>query len=90
MGVIIMNKDELINIQIDNLKQLSSCVSSCYRMAPDEITALKYSLIMFAEANEKLIERISELESICPRITDADGRKIRWDAPDSAIPVTLI
>jgi hypothetical protein len=90
MGVMIMNNHELVDSQIADLKQLSSIVSSCYRMAPDEITALKYSLIMFSEANEKLIRRISELESICPRITDADGRKIRWDAPDSAIPVTLI
>lgn len=85
-----MKKDELIDLQIDKLKESSSYVSSCYRMAPDEITALKYSLIMFAEANERLIRRVCELESICPRIVDADGRKIRWDASDSIIPVNLI
>lgn len=73
--------------QILALRQSSTYVSTSYRLCPDELTALKQSLVLFAEANVQLVKRVCELESICPRIVDVDGRKIRWNAPDNMIPV---
>lgn len=73
--------------QILALRQNSTYVSTSYRLAPDELTALKQSLVLFAEANATLVQRICDLESICPRIIDVDGRKIRWNAPDNLVPV---
>lgn len=73
--------------QILVLRQNSSYVSTSYRLAPDELTALKQSLVLFAEANARLVERLCLLESIKPRIIDVDGRKIRWNAPDNMVPV---
>lgn len=73
--------------QILVLRHNSSYVSTSYRLAPDELTALKQSLVLFAEANARLVDRLCLLESIKPRIVDVDGRKIRWNAPDNMVPV---
>lgn len=73
--------------QILALRQNSTFVSTSYRLAPDELTALKQSLVLFAEANARLVKRVCELESIRPRIIEVDGRKIRWNAADNLVPV---
>lgn len=73
--------------QIEMLRQNSSYVATSYRLAPDELTALKQALVLFAEANERLAAKLCFAESIRPRIVDVDGRKIRWDAPSELVPI---
>jgi len=80
---------ETLDQQIEQLRQTSSYVSSSYRLANNELTALKQSLVLFAEANALLAKRLMALEAIRPRIVDVDGRKLRWDAPDEIVPVDV-
>ena len=77
-----------IDKTIAELRQNSSIVSTAFRLAATDIDALKHAVVLFAESNERLVKRLCELEAIVPRIVDVDGRKIRWDAPDDAIPVS--
>ena len=85
-----MSKEaEPLDQQIDRLRQTSAYVATSYRLAADEITALKQSLVLFAEANERLAKKLMSLEAIRPRIVDVDGRKMRWDAPDEMVPVDV-
>ena len=80
---------ESLDQQIERLKQNSAYVATSYRLAPDELTALKQALVMFAKCNERLARKLMALEAIRPRIIDVDGRKIRWDAPDDMVPLDV-
>jgi len=74
--------------QVQRLRETISYVATSYRVAANENEALKQSLVLFAEANERLVKRLCELEAIVPRIVDVDGRKIRWDAPSELVPIS--
>jgi hypothetical protein len=77
-----------LDAQIERLRETSAYVATAYRIAASETEALKQSLVLFAEANERLVKRLCELEAIVPRRVDVDGRKLRWDAPDDRVPIS--
>lgn len=77
-----------LDAQVERLRETSVYVATAYRIAASETEALKQSLVLFAEANERLVKRLCEIEAIVPRRVDVDGRKLRWDAPDDLVPIS--
>ena len=78
--------------KFDELARNSPLVARVVRFIADgdnEVDALKMLVVMMCETNAELAKRLMAAESIAPKIMSVDGKRVRWDAPDEFVKVTM-